>query len=255
MASREPEGTNILSVTGLILQTAYRLRRHFWGGWPLSRWLGLLFVIAIASALIRWRAFPWPAAIPAVLYLAYLLILTWAGRHQYVQFQPLDSTAGPPDNPGVLPPLGIQEMVPVRASGWFTVEGQNQYFVDVEADFETVGTREHIVLGRIHPSRFLLLGRWPRYEHGWWYIFFQPDMIRDLCLGYLHFGTRPQQVLRVLYAPDEQSQQTVYLAFDDNQGLQRVREDLVRDAPSPSPRDASPLPKTDIPPPPARAAG
>jgi hypothetical protein len=219
-----------LSSSGLILQIAYRLRRHFWGGWPLSRWLGLLFVVAILWALIRWRAFPWPAAIPAALYLAYLLVLAWAGRQHYLQFHALEEGATLLKNPGSLPPLGVQEMVPVRATGWFAVEGQTQYYVDVEADIETVGTREHIVLGRVHPSRFLLLGRWPRYELGWWYIFFQPAMIRDLRLGHLSFGPRPQRVLRVLYAPDENTQQTVYLSFEDDQALQRMWEDLAKDA-------------------------
>lgn len=226
----KPEGTNILSTSGLILQIAYRLRRHFWGGWPLSRWVGLLFVVAILWALIRWRAFPWPAAIPAALYLVYLLVLAWAGRQRYVQFQPLAGDGPAVDPPGNLRPLGVQEMVPVRASGWFTVEGQTQYFVDVEADFETVGTREHIVLGRIHPSRFLLLGRWPRHEQGWWYVFFQPAMIRDLRLGHLQFGARPQLALRVLYTLHEQTQQAVYLVFHDRQVLQRVWEDLAQDA-------------------------
>ena len=219
-----------MSSPGLILQIAYRLRRHFWGGWPLSRWFGLGFVVAILWALIRWRAFPWPATIPAALYLAYLLVLTWAGRQQYVRFHPLEGTGTPLANPGAVPPLGVQEMVPVRATGWFTVEGQTQYFVDVEADIETVGTREHIVLGRIHPSRFLLLGQWPRYEHGWWYIFFQPAMIRELRLGHLHCGPRPQRALRVLYAPDEQARQAVYLVFEDGEALQRVWHDLAQDS-------------------------
>ncbi len=219
-----------MSISGLILQLAYRLRRHFWGGWPLSRWLGLLLVAIIIWALIRWRVYPWPTAIPAALYLAYLLVLAWAGRRRYVRFQPLAGAENPLDGPGALAPLGVQEMVPVRASGWFTVEGQTQYFVDVEADFETVGTREHIVLGRIHPSRFLLLGRWPSYECGWWYIFFQPSMIQNLRRGHLHFGTRPVLALRVTYAPDAETRQEVYLTFNDDQALRRVWDDLALDA-------------------------
>ena len=152
------------------------------------------------------------------------------GRQQYIRFRPLEGGGPPLENPGSLPSLGVQEMVPVRATGWFTVEGKTQYYVDVEADIETVGTREHIVLGRIHPSRFLLLGRWPRHEHGWWYIFFQPAMIRDLRLGHLHFGPHPRQALRILYAADEQNRQAVYLSFAGDQALQRVWEDLTQDA-------------------------
>jgi hypothetical protein len=225
-----------LSASGLILQFAYRLRRHFWLAWPLSRWLGLLLVIVAVWVLIRWRAFPWVALIPASLYLAYLLTLTWANRQGYLRFEPLDGEAGEGKHSALQtgsppPPLGVQEMAPARASGWFTVEGQNQYYVDIEADFETVGSREHIILGRVHPSRFLLFGQWPSYEMGWWYIFFEPGMIRDTRLGRLHFGARPHLSLRVIYAPNGETKQAVYLAFDDAVVLRRVWDDLTRDAP------------------------
>lgn len=224
-----------MSATGLILQFAYRLRRHFWLAWPLSRWLGLLLVAVVVWALIRWRPFPWMALIPAGFYLAYLLMLTWAQRQGYLRFEPLTGEAGEGEHAalqtGSPPPLGIQEMAPARASGWFTVEGKDQYYVDIEADFETVGTREHIVLGRVHPSRFLLFGQWPTYEMGWWYIFFEPGMIQDMRLGRLHFGAQPHLALRVLYAPNGETKEAAYLTFDDAVVLRRVWDDLMQDAP------------------------
>jgi hypothetical protein len=219
----------------LILQFAYCLRRHFWLAWPLSRWLGLLLVAVVVWALIRWRPFPWMALIPAGFYLAYLLMLTWAQRQGYLRFEPLTGEAGEGEHAalqtGSPPPLGIQEMAPARASGWFTVEGKDQYYVDIEADFETVGTREHIVLGRVHPSRFLLFGQWPTYEMGWWYIFFEPGMIQDMRLGRLHFGAQPHLALRVLYAPNGETKEAAYLTFDDAVVLRRVWDDLMQDAP------------------------
>ena len=224
-----------MSATGLILQFAYRLRRHFWLAWPLSRWLGLLLVAVVVWALIRWRPFPWMALIPAGLYLAYLLMLTWAQRQGYLRFELLTGEAGEGEHAalqtGSPPPLGVQEMAPARASGWFTVEGKDQYYVDIEADFETVGTREHIVLGRVHPSRFLLFGQWPTYEMGWWYIFFEPGMIQDMRLGRLHFGAQPHLALRVLYAPNGETKEAAYLTFDDAVVLRRVWDDLMQDAP------------------------
>ncbi|MGD9316202.1 MAG: hypothetical protein PVG56_05135 [Anaerolineae bacterium] len=224
-----------MSATGLILQFAYCLRRHFWLAWPLSRWLGLLLVAVVVWALIRWRPFPWMALIPAGFYLAYLLMLTWAQRQGYLRFEPLTGEAGEGEHAalqtGSPPPLGIQEMAPARASGWFTVEGKDQYYVDIEADFETVGTREHIVLGRVHPSRFLLFGQWPTYEMGWWYIFFEPGMIQDMRLGRLHFGAQPHLALRVLYAPNGETKEAAYLTFDDAVVLRRVWDDLMQDAP------------------------
>lgn len=225
-----------MSVGGLILRIAYRLRRHFWLAWPLSRWLGLLMAGICVWALFGWRPFPWAALIPGSIYLAYLLTLTWAGRQRYLRFEPLaaDATAGeqnPLQTGSTPPPLGVQEMAPARASGWFTVEGQNQYYIDLEADFETVGTREHIVLARVHPSRFLLFGQWPNYEMGWWYIFFQPDMIQEMRLGHLHFGAHPQLALRIVYTPNGDTEEAAYLTFDDDIVLRRVWDDLLRDAP------------------------
>jgi hypothetical protein len=220
-----------LSLIGWFLYTAYRLRRHLWLGWSLARWLGLLILAAGLAAVVYWWPHPWPAIPLGVLFLAYLILLAWAARKGYVHF----SQATHPDNlfhhTGSAPPLPTDQMVPVRATGWFTVEGRDQYFVDVEADFETVGTREHIVLGRIHRSRFLLLGRWPGEELGWWYIFFQPAMIRHMAVGHLLCGPHPFLAMQVVYAPDEETQQTVYLAFDEASILHQVWHDLQLDAP------------------------
>jgi hypothetical protein len=224
-----------LSATGLILQVAYRLRRHLWLAWPLSRWLGLLMFLTCIWALLRWRPWPWATLIPASIYLVYLGILTWAKQQGYLRFKPLSGEVAREPDPSptgsALPPLGIQEMVPARASGWFTVEGENQYYIDLDADFETVGTREHIVLARVHPSSYLMFGQWPKYEMGWWYIFFQPEMIQDMRLGHLDFGAQPQLALRIVYTPNGETEEAAYLTFDDEVGLRRVWDDLLRDAP------------------------
>jgi hypothetical protein len=89
-----------------------------------------------------------------------------------------------------------------------------------------------MLLARVYASHFLL-GRWPKEELGWWYIFFQPTMIRETTAGYLHFSSRPRLALRVVYVPDEEKQQKVYLAPDNPSHLQRVWDDLRRDAPKP----------------------
>ena len=166
-----------MSVIGLLLQTSYRLQRHTRFGWSLARWLGLLLLVIAGWALFRWWPFAWQAALLIGLFASYLLVLAWAARSGYVRFTPHPILEG---TPGDLPPLRPEELVRVRASGWFTVMDQEQYFVDVEAKFETVATREHIIMGQIVPTRFLLVGRWPGRDTGWWYIFFQPATIRDI---------------------------------------------------------------------------
>jgi hypothetical protein len=165
------------------------------------------------------------------MFVAYLLALAWAGRRGYVYFYTASEIDPLHEHEAILQPLDAFELVPTRVSGWFTVEGRNQYYVDVEADLETVGTREHIILGRIHASRFLLVGRWPEDQLGWWYIFFQPAMIREVQAGRLYFGSRSRPALWVHYAPDEESRQNVYFAFDSPIALWRVWDDLTRDAP------------------------
>jgi hypothetical protein len=214
-----------LSLTGVVLQTAYRLRRHFWLGWSLARWLGVLLVSTALVTLIRW-SHPWPALVLGGLFLVVVLILGWADRQRYVQFRAVSAAQVVHSEP----PLRAEELIPIRASGLFTVEGKAQYYVDLEADFETVETREHIVLGRVHPSHFLGLGQWPDWELGWWYIFFQPAMIRKMTRGHLSFGHRSRPAVQVVYAPDEKTQQVIYLAFGDTAALGRVWDDLLQDA-------------------------
>jgi hypothetical protein len=183
------------------------------------------------SALIHWWHDLWPSAILGGVFLIYVLVLGWSSRRGYVRFQAVSATNSLLETGSPPPPLRKEEMVPMRASGWFSVEGQTQYYVDVEADFETVGTREHIVLGRVHPSRFLWLGQRPKHELGWWYIFFLPAMIRQMRLGHLHFGPHPHLAIQVIYAPDEDSQQSVYFTFGDSVALRRIWDDLLLDAP------------------------
>ena len=217
-----------MSLTGLVLQFVYRLQRHIRFSQPLARWLGLGLLGVAGWSVFRWWPFGWQAALLVGLFAGYVVVMVWAARNGYVQF-----TAGPgPEKASgaEAPPLRPEELVPVRASGWFTVEGQERYFVDVEAAVETMETREHIVIGRIEPTRFLLLGRWPKGDTGWWYMFFRPATIREVRAGRLTFGARSRRALRIVHAPDADTVQTIYLAFDDPVALARVWENLVLDS-------------------------
>ncbi|MGD8488912.1 MAG: hypothetical protein PVG54_13375 [Anaerolineae bacterium] len=220
-----------MNVLGWILRTAYRLRRHLWLGWSLARWASVLLLALAVVALFTWWPNPWPAALLTLLCVGFLLLLAWTARQRYLRFEPLPPGAALPHSPSTARPLRKEEMVPVRASGQFVVQQKTQHFADVEADFETVGTREHIVLGRVHPSRFLLLGRWPSEDLGWWYIFFEPPMIRDMMVGHLHHGPQPSLAIRIVYESDPETQQTTYLSSDDASILHRIWNDLLIDAP------------------------
>ena len=221
-----------MSLIGLVLQCSYRLQRHIRFSQPLARWLGLVLLVLAGWSLYRWWPFAWQAALLIGLFLGYFFMLAWAARSGYVHFTPGPGPDNLPDSPRALEPvrpLRPEELVPVRASGGFTVEGQDQYFVDVEAGIETVETREHIVMACIKPTRFLLLGRWPKSDTGWWYIFFKPSTIQEIRPGQLTFGARSRQALRIVYAPGAGTVQTIYLAFDDPAILRRVWDDLLLD--------------------------
>ena len=196
----------------------------------MGRWLGALLLLAAAGVLIGSRMASWPlAAALGALLLVYARILTWARRRRYVYFAPgevlLDD---PPPGAG----LDMAGLIPIRASGWFTVEGKRQYYVDLDADYQTVPSREHIVLARVYPSRFLLLGRWLEREIGWWYIFFEPAMVRQIQVGRLHFGARPRLALQLTYSAGVKTQETIQVAFDNLATLKQVWADLIIDAPS-----------------------
>jgi hypothetical protein len=187
--------------------------------------LAILLIILGLVIAVRWQPYLW-LLVPLIgLCVGYLLLLWWAGQQGYLYFEGLPQDAPP------IHPLLPNKVTPVRASGWFTVEGQNQYYVHLEAEFQTVATREHIIMARVHPSRFLLLGRWPQHELGWWYVFFQPTMIRKVQVGRLHFGPKPHLALQVTYVSEEKKHKTICLTFDNTSTLQEVWGDLLYDAP------------------------
>lgn len=220
-----------MGLIGLILRLAYRLRRHLLLGWSVARWGGVLLLLIGVWAFFYWWPSPWPAMAAGGSLLAYLIVLAWATRKGFLHFQPLPEREARIRALPAPRALRIEELVPARASGHFLVESLAQYLIDLEADFETVETREHIVLARKHPTRFLGLARWPSYEVGWWYVFFQPHMVREMAVGHLYVGRHPSLALRVAYAPDEGTRRVVYLAFADGPALRRVWDDLLLDAP------------------------
>jgi hypothetical protein len=219
-----------LSVIGILLQLAYRLHRHSIAAWSLARWLGAILFLAGVAVLIVQRSVTWRVILPAALLFIFLVMMLWAGQKRYIHFR-----ASPPAEallkrmPAPLP-LQPEELVPVRATGSFTVHGQGQDYVGLDAEYESVQSREHVILARVASSRFLWLGGSPDHEVGFWYIFFQPAMLRQLRAGYLHFGPQPQLAIEIVYSSADDSRHSVYLASDATL-LRRIGDDLMRDAP------------------------
>lgn len=219
-----------LAFLGLILKTSYRLGRLWLLGQPLNRWLfflSLLGILAVAVDLVE--SGPIADAMVILACLGLMLALLWAGRTRYLLFRKAE-------NPSLMtgvPQLAPEEKVPVRASGHFEVSSMRRYFVEAQAYFETVETREHIIIAWIPPRSFLGLAASPRQEVGLWYVFFMPATIQKIEVGKVYFGLRPRSALKVVYRSELGSRETVHLSFDHPEQRQAVLADLRRDAPPP----------------------
>jgi hypothetical protein len=211
-----------MSIIGLILKASYQLNRHRIGPLRLNL-VPLLF--ALASGLL-WRVGGLTgeqATLIIVLCLILVLVTLLAKWQGFILFcrRARPSCPNPPE-------LVPDEKVAVRATGLFEVRGERCYFVEVTADFATMETREHIVMGRMLNSRFLVGA--PKGDVGWWYIFFKPLMIRKIGVGQVHFGLGTRPAIKLGYKTDEGKIEPVYLSFDEPLQMQRVLEDLCRDA-------------------------
>jgi hypothetical protein len=222
-----------MSIVGFMLKASYQLNRHRLGPLRLNL-VPLLF--ALASGLI-WRRGGLPgeqAVLIIVLCLALVLVSLLAKRQGFIIFRRSRETLSlSPDHPERSTERSRRRLVPdekvaVRATGLFEVRDERRYFVEATADFATMETREHIVMARMLDVRFLVGA--PKDDAGWWYVFFMPLMIREIEVGEVHFGLRARPAIKLRYTTSEGKVETVYLSFDDPLQMQRVLEDLRRDA-------------------------
>lgn len=216
-----------MRLLGLLGWISYNFTRHRIAGIPLTLWL-LAFAVAWPALLTLGtaRATAWSIA-AAVIAVLLLMAIAIGARNGYVVFRP---AAERPAISGR--PLKPEEKVPARATGVFEVSGMTHYLADARAWFETVETREHIVIVWNPMSRFLLFAKTPKHFAGMWYAFFQPSQIRALQVGQMAFGGRVRPALRIAYQSDEaKARAQLYLAFDNEENLAAVLDDLRRDAP------------------------
>ena len=212
-----------MSIIGFILKMSYQLNRHRLG--PL-RWNFVPLLFALASGLIWWKVGGLTAeqiALIIVLCLLLFLITLLAKRQGFIIFHRRELSPSP--NP---PELAPDEKVAVRATGLFEVRGKRRHFVEATADFATMESREHVVMARMLDLRFLVGA--PRDDAGWWYMFFKPHVIREIEVGQVHFGLRTRPGIKLGYSTKEGKVEPAYLSFDDSRQMQRVLEDLHRDA-------------------------
>ena len=87
----------------------------------------------------------------------------------------------------------------MRATGYFEVEGKVHFFAHILAYWRTFATREHAIMAIVPASNFLWFGSVPDTDVGMWYIFFRPEVIREVCGGELYFGDRSSPALCLTY--------------------------------------------------------
>lgn len=212
-----------MDIIGLILKASYQLNRHRIGPARLNL---VPLLLALTSGLL-WKAgyLTGAQAISIIVLCLILVLITLLARRQgFIVFRQRGTTDCRMDRTE----LAADEKVPVRASGLFEVRDRQRYLVEVTADFATMETREHIVMGRMLDARFLV--GTPKADAGWWYIFFMPFMIREIEVGKVHFGLHSRSAIKVEYEAEEERVESIYLSFDEAPQMQRVLEDLRRDA-------------------------
>jgi|Deesub1362A_J573_1020465.scaffolds.fasta_scaffold07418_5 hypothetical protein len=210
-----------MNVLGLVFKLSYQLSRHRLAFLPVGYLPLFLAIAGIPASRFGLVKFDYIAIllIGGFLLASALLI---SKRRGYIIFRSEEGLSQE------VPRLKPDEKLAIRATGQFEVEGRSCYFVEARTDFATMETREHILMARIPYSRFLLAS-FPKEKVGWWYIFFKPDMIREIELGRVHFGIRPRPAIRLTYE-DKGERREVYLSFDDEFQRQMVLEDLLLDA-------------------------
>jgi hypothetical protein len=235
---------------GLIYQFVYKLERYRLLNIRLRHWLIFLCLVLPAMMWLRvWGAGRVTAILVTLGAVGVLVAIWWAGRQHYVRFveHVRDVASGTPlgnveeakgrasqgavDPPSAGSPLPAMSKVRLYATGFFEVSGMRRYLVETPAEYTTFETREHCVMAHMPFSRFLLLGTFDRDEVGWWYTFFQPEMVRSVSRGMLYYGLRPRPALQLQIAADHQSE-ALYLSFEDKATRSLVLADLQLDATS-----------------------
>ncbi len=246
MAARHPGGVTYkkegLDRMDVLFKLSYNLRRFQAAGWSLERWLAGILLLLGLLGLLRWLPGDGlSAGVAASAAVALLGLGRWAQRRDYVHFTA--DHAPPPSARAMLP---MSELIPVSASGRFDVEGESQRFTELPAHYQSFEIREHVIIGRVRPARFLFIGRWPEQDIGMWYIFIRPRDLLSVTSGLLSHGRRSRLALRLVIArPEEEEKrnsllsarhkrdsiEVVFLSFDHSEDRQRVWVDLLVDAP------------------------
>ncbi len=218
-----------ISIEGLIYLIFYRLQRHHFLGWALTRWLVILLIalpVLIFTGII-------PSGTPSlvisgVLALSLLFLIRRMRRVGYYRFIADESHTF---NKIIAQSLPFSEKIPIRVSGTFAVGKSRQNFVDEAAFYQCFETRERVLMVEITSSRFLLLPQSPEKDTGWWYAFFTPAQVKSVNFGTLKFGLHPRPALQLSVQTDNSDKIISFgITTDSPDNMTRILVDLKADS-------------------------
>ena len=207
-----------------IYHIAYKCRQHYIAGWSVTRWLVIIAFLLPPFLYVIMEAWGLISAIVASLFSLSLLSVLWLAKHnKYLVFLPYDFQEIPPP----LKSLQPMKKIAVHASGHFSVQNKNRYFVKEQAYYQKFETGGQVVMVFIRSSRFAWISQSDYFEHGWWYTFFSPNNIIALESTKLMINGVACPTLKFVYQPDGvEEHEILYLSFDEDEDYRCVWADL-----------------------------
>ena len=179
--------------SGLFFQISYHLRRHVVMGVRMDIFLVAACLLG-ALVTLGQKESSWGIAL-LILALGGSALVIIAQRKGYLLFLPDSDTRLSPPCPALEPDTELL----IRASGHFVIRDQVCYLVEHQTIVTTPRNREHILMVKLQPGRFLLIGRSRSSEWGWWYQFLKAEAIDQVVLGVVIHGWQPRLALQVCY--------------------------------------------------------
>jgi hypothetical protein len=201
--------------SGLFFQISYHLRRHVVMGVRMDIFLVAACLLG-ALVTLGQKEWSWGMALLTLALGGFALVII-AGRKGYLLFLPDSNTHLSPPYPVLEPDTELL----IRASGHFAIRDQVCYLVEHQTILTTSRSREHILMAKLQPGRFLLIGHSRSSEWGWWYQFLKAEAIDQVVLGVVIHGWQPRLALQVRYqihdrGDQEETAETI-LSFDDQE--------------------------------------
>ncbi len=209
----------------------YHLDHHYFVEVKLHTWVNwALVILAVMMLLVRFQGSLVVAGLAMVILVFLSLSSRWARRRYYIHFVP-DKTPDPPEDPPL--PLWPEDKLLHRASGHFHVEGKEGDWTNLIAYYRTFETREHAIMARRTPTRFLKVGQINPETLGMWYIFINPENLLDVTPGHIYFGGEGKPGLRLRWRRFNEKGKPLddiaFLHFESEADQQRVQADLLLD--------------------------